>query len=67
MNSASEQADLRQVLQNQGLALFIGQGLGVKTWIVQFVLLTSIGRFKNYSSGTRGRCNLLATVLAKFA
>jgi hypothetical protein len=55
------------VLQNQGLALFIGQGLGVKTWIVQFVLLTSIGRFKNYSSGTRGRCNLLATVLAKFA
>ena len=42
MNLASQQANLGQVLQNQGLALFIGQGLTVRTWIVQFVLLTSM-------------------------
>jgi hypothetical protein len=53
VNSASELADLGQMLQNQGLALFIGQGLSVRTWIVQYVLLTSIGRFRNNYGGVR--------------
>jgi len=48
VNFASEQTDPRQMLQDQGVALFSRQGLAVKTRIVQFVLLTSIGRFNNY-------------------
>jgi hypothetical protein len=63
VNFSREQTNLWQMLQNQALALFIGQALGTETWIVQYSSLTSIGRFRN-NWGTPGRSNWLAILLA---